>query len=379
MLTSPGLGPVVLPGREGVHELELAEGRIAAIRPSTAGGGRLCLPALADLHLHADRAYGQGPRPPRSLEDAVEIVQAVRARATYDSIHGQATRLLTRSLAHGALRARTHVDIDDVGGMTPLRAVADAGEALPIELQIVAFASALLDPASPEAGPMLTEAVGLGAGLIGSPVAFFPDPAASIDALLDLAVRLGVPVDVHIDEHLDGNTSVLERLADATIERGLEGRVAASHACALAAVDEPERVIEKLVAARITVLAQPAVNLYLQDRGNGTPRRRGLTLVRELLDAGVPVRFGSDNVGDVFFPYGDGDPLEQAFLAAIAAHVDDEDALLAGICDGRTRVEEGDPADLVLLEATSFREALACRPANRVVFRAGEPLTAARA
>jgi cytosine/adenosine deaminase-related metal-dependent hydrolase len=84
-------------------------------------------------------------------------------------------------------------------------------------------------------------------------------------------------------------------------------------------------------------------------------------------------------VGDVFFPYGDGDPLEQAFLAAIAAHVDDEDALLAGICDGRTRVEEGDPADLVLLEATSFREALACRPANRVVFRAGEPLTAARA
>src|SRR5439155_25887590 len=124
-------------------------------------------------------------------------------------------------------------------------------------------------------------------------------------------------------------------------------------------------------AAGITVNVQPALNLYLQDRGDGTPRVRGLTLVGELVDAGVEVRFGSDNVGDVFYPYGDADPLESAFLAALTAHIDDEDVLLAGICDGRTRVEAGDPADLVLLDANSVREALARRPAARAVVRAG--------
>jgi cytosine deaminase len=93
--------------------------------------------------------------------------------------------------------------------------------------------------------------------------------------------------------------------------------------------------------------------------------------VQELHAAGVPIRFGSDNVGDVFYPYGDADPLESAFLAALAAHVDDEDLLLAGICDGRTRFAAGDPADLVLLDVGSVREALARRPEGRHVLRAG--------
>jgi cytosine/creatinine deaminase len=121
------------------------------------------------------------------------------------------------------------------------------------------------------------------------------------------------------------------------------------------------------------VVALSALNLYLQDRQRS--RLRGVTLVRDLLAAGVAVRFGSDNVGDVFFPYGDADPLETAYLAAIAAHVDDEDALLAGIAAGRTRVEEGDEADLVVLDVPTFRDALAARPAGRVVLRGGRTIS----
>ena len=92
--------------------------------------------------------------------------------------------------------------------------------------------------------------------------------------------------------------------------------------------------------------------------------------------AGVPVRFGSDNGRDVFYPYGDADPLESAFLASIAAHVDDEELLVGGICDGRTRVEPGDPADLVLVSALSFRDALARRPEARALLRAGRVVAA---
>jgi hypothetical protein len=55
--------------------------------------------------------------------------------------------------------------------------------------------------------------------------------------------------------------------------------------------------------------------------------------------------------------------------------VDDEEALLAGICDGRTRVEVGDPAELVVIEADSLRDALARRPGRRVVVGGGIPLS----
>jgi cytosine/creatinine deaminase len=125
----------------------------------------------------------------------------------------------------------------------------------------------------------------------------------------------------------------------------------------------------------MSVIVLPATNLYLQDRGSVTPRQRGLTLVRELLDAGVGVRFGSDNVGDVFYPYGDADPLEAAFLASIGAHLEDEDALLAGICDGRSRLRVGDPADIVVIPASSLRDALARRPGGRTVIRGGRILS----
>jgi cytosine/creatinine deaminase len=151
------------------------------------------------------------------------------------------------------------------------------------------------------------------------------------------------------------------------------GGVSVGHCCSLASVasDVATSTIEKLAAAQMTVIVLPATNLYLQDRGSGTPRRRGLTLVRELIDAGVTVRFASDNVGDVFYPYGDADPLEAAFLASIAAHVDDEDALLSGICDGRSRVVVGDPADIVVVQAGSVAEALARRPGRRTVMKGG--------
>jgi cytosine deaminase len=372
------LGPVVLPGAAGTVELDIADGRIATIRPVDAERPRLALPAFADLHVHADRAYAVGPRPPRSLADAVELVTEVKRASTEEAVRERALRLLRRALAHGTLRVRTHVDVDELVDERALRGVLAARAELAgrLDVEIVAFGTKLCDPANDDGRRRLVSAVEAGADLVGAVPAFHADPEASIAAVLALARELGVRADLHVDETTDRSALRLERVADETLALGLEGRVSASHCCSLASVSEAaaRRTIEKVAAAGITVIAQPALNLYLQDRGDGTPRTRGVTLVRELLDAGVKVRFGSDNVCDVFYPYGDADPLESAFLVALTAHVDDEDVLLAGICDGRTRIEAGDPADLVLLDADSVREALARRPGARTVVRAGEEL-----
>ena len=367
---------MVLHGVTGVYELDLVDGRIAALQSSTVAGARLALPAFADFHVHADRAYALGPRPPRSLEEAADLVLEVKRASTEEAVRGRALRLLERALSHGSLRVRTHVDVDELIGERGLRGVLAARAELAgrIDVEIVAFATKLCDPTTEAGRRRLAAAIDAGADLIGAVPAFHRDPEASIAAVLELASSLGVPADLHVDETTDSSALRLERVADETLARGLEGRVAASHCCALASAsaESARRTIEKVAAAGITVIVQPAVNLYLQDRGAPTPRLRGVTLVRELHAAGVPVRFGSDNVGDVFYPYGDADPLEAAFLADVTAHVDDEDVLLAGICNGRTRVDAGDPADLVLIDVGSVREALARRPERRTVLRAGE-------
>jgi cytosine deaminase len=376
------LGPVVLPGVGGVHELELGGDRIVGIRPGTGGDPRLALPAFADLHLHADRAFAAGPRPPRSLKDAAELVLEVKSASSEEATRERCLRLLSRALEHGTLRVRTHVDVDPLSDERAIRGVLRARTEVSdrLDVQIVAFATKLCDPTSSEGRDRLAEAVAAGADLVGGVPAFHPAPEASVTALLTLARELGVPADLHVDETTDASSLLLERLADETLALGLEGRVAASHCSSLAAVAAPaaRRTIKKVATAGITVIVQPALNLYLQDRGGGTPRLRGVTLVRELISAGVPVRFGSDNVADVFYPYGDADPLESAFLAALAAHVDDEEVLLAGICDGRSRIALGDQADLVLLDASSVRDALSRRPGGRTVVRKGRVVSGVR-
>jgi cytosine deaminase len=119
------------------------------------------------------------------------------------------------------------------------------------------------------------------------------------------------------------------------------------------------------------VIALPETNLFLQDRGDTTPRRRGITLARELTAAGVKVRFGTDNVRDWFFPFGDGDMLDTALFATVATGVDSDADLMAGLCDGRPALSPGEPADLVLVPASSIEDALARRPAGRIVFKGG--------
>ena len=73
----------------------------------------------------------------------------------------------------------------------------------------------------------------------------------------------------------------------------------------------------------------PATNLYLQGAGPGHAGCAGLTAVRALIDAGVTVAAGADNVRDPFNPTGRLDPLETASLLITAGHLDPEEALNA--------------------------------------------------
>ncbi len=92
----------------------------------------------------------------------------------------------------------------------------------------------------------------------------------------------------------------------------------------------------------------------------------------------MKVRLGTDNICDWFFPFGDGDMLETARMAVIASHLDDVPQLLAAACDGRRAIEEGNVADLVLVQASSFDDALARRPSERIVFKAGRQVAGPR-
>ena len=371
------ISAVALPGPRGAFDVNLRGGRVATIRPAKPAGepGWLALPGLVNLHAHADRAFTVQSFRPRSFADALAAAASTRAGFTAADVEARAMQLFARSVAHGVTQIRTHTDVDPVVGLRSMEGILAAKRqaAGSISVEVVAFSTSRNDLAEPSAVARLERAVALGADVIGASLNSSTDPARALAALLDVAERSGLRLDLHIDEHLEREKMLAALVVDAVMARGLRRRVALSHLCALATLDpnSAAALIDKLARAEITVVALPETNLFLQERGERTPIRRGITLIRELLAGGVTVRLGTDNIRDWFFPFGDGDMLETARIAAIAAHLDDEAQLIAAICDGRSTIEEGTIADLVLLQASSFDDALAQRPAERMVFKAG--------
>jgi cytosine deaminase len=369
------LDAVLLPGREGIHRLFLRDGVVAAIEPCAGAPRWIGLPGLVNLHAHADRAFAAESFRAASLADALAAAAKARAAFTSADVQARATRFFEHSIAHGVTRLRTHTDVDAVVALRSMEGVLNAKRAIAdrLDVEIIAFATSRNDLANVDGLDRLRRAIELEPDFLGASLNASAEPARALDSLLDLAQQHELPVDLHIDEHLDSGRMLAPMAADAVIARGMQGRVSFSHLCALAAIDEGQSsaLIDKMAQAQITVVVLPETNLFLQDRSPSTPRRRGITLVRELIAAGVKVRFGTDNVRDWFFPFGDGDMLETGRLAAIATHLDDASGLLSAICGGYPLLKEGMPGDLVLIPALSFDDALARRPAGRIVFKHG--------
>ncbi|MCU4925873.1 amidohydrolase family protein [Halobacteria archaeon AArc-dxtr1] len=327
-----------VPGADAPTSMAVVDGRIvdpADVDPDEAdrvldAAGGLVAPGFVDPHVHLDKAYVEPdlrPAETGTLGESIDRTHERKAEYTVDDVRDRAIRAIEAHVEHGCTRIRTHVDVDTIGGLTPLRGVLAAREACEsiADVEIVAFPQegVLQDPGT-EA--LLTEAVESGADLVGG----MPDNErteadrrAHVDACLDLAERFDVGVDMHVDETDDPSARSLEYLAATVIECGFEAPVTAGHTCALAAYDDPHaaRVIDLVAEAGLSVIANPPTNLVLQGRHDGYPKRRGITRIDALREAGVTVAIGQDCILDGFYPYGRASMLEAALLAAHAAQL----------------------------------------------------------
>ena len=126
------------------------------------------------------------------------------------------------------------------------------------------------------------------------------------------------------------------------------------------------------------MITRPLTNLYLQGRDRPASTPRGLTALRALLDAGVTVAAGGDNIRDPFNPVGRADPLETAALLVTVGHLSPDEALHAVTGGARAVLGlpeagpyEGAVADLLAVRAQTVPEARATSCPQRLVFAGG--------
>ncbi len=287
-----------LRGREGLWQLRVADGRIAALVPMEQaaddagerldGAGGLAVPPFIEPHIHLDTTQTAGqPEWNRSgtLFEGIERWAQRKALLSHEDVKQRAWQTLKWQIANGVQHVRSHVDVSDPT-LTALKAMLEVrGEVAPwVDLQIVAFPQEGI-LSYPNGLELLEESLRLGADVVGAIPHFEFTRELGVESLhkaIDLAKRYDLPVDVHCDEIDDEQSRFLETLAMLAHRDGLGARVTASHTTAMHSYNGAytSRLFRLLKLSGINFVANPLVNIHLQGRFDDYPKRRGITRVR---------------------------------------------------------------------------------------------------
>jgi cytosine deaminase len=238
----------------------------------------------------------------------------------------------------------------------------------------------------PNGRELMREALRLGCDVIGGIPHYEltrDDGVESVHFIFDLAKETGSPIDLHCDETDDPQSRFLEVVAARTMADGMGGRVAAGHCTAMGSYDDAYafKLLQILKRAGVTIIANPLDNIVLQGRFDTYPKRRGMTRVKELDAAGVNVACGHDSIMDPWYPLGRGSMLDALSMLVHVAQMTGRDELFraydmvtanpARAAEVAYGIEEGKPANFIVLDCEDEAEAIRLRPVARWVVRLG--------
>ena len=373
-----------LAGPDGLRtaDIGIAAGRIAAIAPSLTADaptldaeGCLVVPGLVETHIHLDKtcildrvAIREG-----TVQEAIRETARAKRSFTVEDVFSRGRRTLEKSISHGVMRMRTHVEVDPGIGLQGFAGVKKLARdyAWAIELQLCVFPQeGLLN--NPGTDDLLVQALRDGAGAIGAVPYVDSDPRGQIDRIFEIAREFDVDIDMHLDlaETTDGMQA--EYVCRRTDEYGWGGRVTIGHVtqASLLPPGELSALARRLADAGVGVTILPSTDLYLMGRAPTHAKPRGVVPAAPLLAHGVNCTISTNNVLNPFTPYGDASLIRMANLYANVCHEAGEAALcncMAMITDRAARqmriaeygIVEGAPADLVRLDAADPASAIA--------------------
>lgn len=388
-----------LKGREGLYEILVKDRKFERIRSQPICAdcetvdlqGKIVIPPYVDPHIHLDYVFtadlgtqnGSG-----TLFEGIQRWSEMKESQTISQVKERAMIGIRKEMSHGTGCIRTHVDVTDPK-LTALKALLEVKEEVrdEVELQIVAFPQEGFY-AYPGGAELVEEALKMGADCVGGIPHYelareFGEK--SIHKIVELAVKYDKLIDVHCDETDDTQSRFLELLNALVTIEGIGGKTAASHTCSFGSADNSYafRMMKLLNKSGIHFISCPTENIYLQGRQDSYPKRRGLTRVKELNDNGINVCFAQDSMSDPWYPLGNGDMMhildhgihicqmmspEEIVNALDLVTVNGAEAMNISHKYG---IEEGKPANFIVLDAKSEFEAVCERAGIMAAVRKG--------
>ena len=373
LLGAPEHAPVDIGVRDG--QIIAIESNLMANAPVFDAEGHLACAGLVETHIHLDKTRiidRCAPEDGRAV-NAMARVAAVKNTFTEADVYRRASLTVEECIKHGTTRMRAHVELD---AGVELRSF-DALETLrgdyarTIEIELCVFPQEGLTN-NPRSGALLVEALERGAKVIGAAPNHDPDKAGHIRRIFELAHAYDVDIDMHLDSGNSAAGMDIHLVCELTRQYKMGGRVAAGHGCKYASLPPPEfqALASEIADAGVAVTALPATDLFMMGRDQDHDIPRGVADVNRLVESGVNCSIASNNILNPFTPYGDGNLVRMANLQANVCQIGDAErlrqcfymiteraAILMNLRDYGIAV--GNPADVVIMDATTPEQAIA--------------------
>ncbi len=372
--------------------------KIADIADTLAGDAKEVIDAKGNLvtesfvngHLHLCKVYTLDKAGQKALQEyqqggmgnALDSIQsASEFKTCYEAswIVDNARKACELAVQHGVTHIRAFADVDSKAKLEGIKALLKVREEYKhkVELQVVAFPQdgVLREPGTRE---LIEEALRMGADVAGGiPWIEYTkeNEQEHVNQMCELAKKYNRDISMLLDDVGDAEERTLEMLCKKIIEMGWQGRVTAQHCRAMSLY--PENYFRKLVQ-----LAKDAEIGFVTDPHTGPLHLR----VKDLLKAKIPVALGQDDIADAYYPYGECNMLQVAFLASHLLWMttfEDMEELYSMVTTYAGKVlglqnhilQKGGDADLVILQDQDVYHAIWHHKKPSVVIKDGKILT----
>ncbi|MBR0435955.1 MAG: amidohydrolase family protein [Clostridia bacterium] len=352
--------------------------------------GGLVTESFVNGHLHLDKVYTftmAGEEALREYNDngmggaMTGIERAADFKSAYDEswIVPNVRKVCDLAVKYGNTHIRAFADVDTKARLEGVKSLLKVREEYKdrVDVQVVAFPQDGI-AREPGAKELIRQAIELGADVVGGiPWIEFSveDELDHVTSMCAYAKEYDKPISMLLDDVGCAEERTLEMLCKQAIEMGWQGRVTAQHCRAMELY--PENYFRKLVS----LMKKAGIGL-VSDPHTGPLAAR----VKDLHKAGVPVALGQDDIADAYYPYGECNMLQIAFLAShllrmmtfedmelLYDMITTEAAVVLGMKNHELKV--GGNADLVVLDQPDVYHAIWYHRPPVCVIRNGKDIT----
>ncbi len=269
---------------------------------------------FVNCHAHFDKAFYITKEKLHQASVAMEkkwtMSDDIKRNSTEEDIAVRIRTALDIFVAQGSKLTASFVDAYEAVGHKAMNAAKKVKEEYKDKIELLILTQPLGGLVDKEARDLF-EAISANADIVGGlPSKDRPKDDLNFDYLFGIAKNLNKPLHVHIDQDNLPEERDTERLVSYTKKHGYEGRVVAIHAVSTAGQPKEYRkqLYRSMADAGIAAVVCPSAMLSQRQRDEFmAPIHNSIANVPEMIEAGVLVGLGVDNIADFYLPYVDGD------------------------------------------------------------------------